>query len=62
MLANIKMVRFGKNANDLYVENNMFQKIGKYPLNIAHMLNTLHTKIKYNTISYKLKAYETFAK
>ena len=62
MLANIKRVQFGKNANDLYVENNMFQKIGKYPLNIARMLNTLHTEIKYNIIPYQLKAYKTFAK
>ena len=62
MLANIKMMWFGKNANDLYVENNMFQKIGEYPLNIAHMLNILHAKIKYNVIPYKLNIYKTFTK
>ena len=38
MLANIKRVWFGKNANDLFVENNIFQKIGEYTPNIAHML------------------------
>ena len=62
MLANIKMVWFGKNTNGLYVKNNIFQKIGEYPLIIAHMLNILHTKIKYNIIPHKLNVYKTFTK
>ena len=62
MLANIKMVWFGKNTNGLYVKNNIFQKIGEYPLIIAHMLNILHTKIKYNIIPYELNLYKTFTK
>ena len=60
MLANIKRVWFGKNTNDLFVENSIFQKIEKYPLNIAHILIILHTKIKYNIIPYKLNIYKTF--
>ena len=51
---------FGKNTNDLYVENKIFQKIGEYPLKIAHMLIILHTKIKYNIMLYKLNVYKTF--
>ena len=62
MLVNIKRVCFGKNTNDLHVENNIFQKIGEYTLNIAHMLIILHTKIKYNIILYKLNVYKTFTK
>ena len=62
MLANIKRVWFGKNTNDLYVENNIFQKIGEYPSNVAHMLIILHTKIKYNVIPYKSDVYKTFTK
>ena len=60
MLANIKRVWFDKNTNDL--ENNIFQKIGEYPLNITHMLINLHTKIKFNIIPYKLNVYKTFTK
>ena len=56
------MVWFGKNTNGLYVKNNIFQKIGEYPLIIAHMLNILHTKIKYNIIPHKLNVYKTFTK
>ena len=62
MLVNIKRVWFGKNTNDLYVEKNIFQKMGQYTLNIAHILIILHTKIKYNIILYKLNVYKTFTK
>ena len=59
MLANVKRVRFSKNKNDLYEENSIFQKIGEYPLNIAHMLIILHIKNKCN-IPYNLHVYKTF--
>ena len=62
MLANIKRVWFGKNTNDLYVGNNKFQKIGEYSLNVAHMLNILHIKSKYNIIPYNLNVYKAFTK
>ena len=62
MLVNIKRVWFGKNINDLYVEKNIFKKMGQYTLNIAHILIILHTKIKYNIILYKLNVYKTFTK
>ena len=35
-------------VNDLNVENNVLQKVRKYPLIVASMLNVLHTKNKYN--------------
>ena len=62
MLANTKRVWFGINTNYLYVENSIFQKIGEYSLNIAHMLNILSTKIKYNIIPHKLNVYNAFTK
>ena len=62
MLASIKRVWSGQNANDLYVENNTFQKIREYNLNIAHMPIILHTKIKCNIIPYNLNSYNTFTK
>ena len=61
MLANKGVLR-QKKANDFYVENNIFKKIEEYSLNIAHMLNILHTKIKYNIVSYKLNVYKTSVK
>ena len=61
MLANKGVLR-QKKANDFYVENNIFKKIEEYSLNIAHMLNILHTKIKYNIVSYKLNVYKTSIK
>ena len=33
---------------DLYVANNILQKVREYPLIVAHVLNILHTKNKYN--------------
>ena len=43
MLATIKRVSLSKRKeNDSCVDNDQFQKIGEYPLNIARMLNILH--------------------
>ena len=63
MLANIKRVSLRK-KNGSYVENDKFQKIGDYPLNIARMLNILHmpvclyAKIKCDIVTYNLNAYK----
>ena len=51
-----------KKTNNSYVENNIFQKIGEYPLNTARMLNILPAKNKSNIVSYKLNVYKTSAK
>ena len=51
-----------KKTNDLYVENNIFQKIGEYPLNIVRMLNILPAKSKCNILNYKLNVYKTSTK
>ena len=51
-----------KKTNDSYVENNIFQKIGEYPLNIACMLNILPAKNKRNIVNYKLNVYKTSTK
>ena len=51
-----------KKTNDSYVESNIFQKIGEYPLNIAHMLNILPAKNKCNIVSYKLNVCKTSTK
>ena len=51
-----------KNTNDLYKKNDIFQKVGKCPLNIDSMLNILHQinirfrqKIKKTYLHLKLK-------
>lgn len=47
MLANIKKVWLGENKTiDSYVENDIFQKIGEYSVNIARVLNILLAKMK----------------
>ena len=51
-----------KKTNDSYVENNIFQKIGEYPLNIVRMLKILPAKNKYNIVNYKLNVYKTSTK
>ena len=48
-----------KKTNDSYVENDIFQKIRKYPLNIARMLNILPAKHKCNIVNYKLNVHKT---
>ena len=48
----------GQKKKDSYVENDTFQKIGEYPLNIARMLNILHGKNKCNIVTYKLNVYK----
>ena len=47
---------------NLYVENDMFQNIEEYPLNIALILNILHTEIKYNIATCKLDVHKTCTK
>ena len=60
MLANIKKVWLGENKTiDSYVENDIFQKIGEYSVNIARMLNILLAKMKWNVVKYKLNIYKT---
>ena len=50
------------------MENDNFQKIGEYPLNIASMLSILHmsvwsyAKIKCNIVKYNLSVYRTSTK
>ena len=51
-----------RKTNDSYVQINIFQKIGEYPLNIARMLNILPAKNKCNIVSYKLNVYKTSTK
>ena len=51
-----------KKTNDSYVENNIFQKIVDYPLNIARMLNILPAKSKCNIVNYNLNVYKTSTK
>ena len=63
MLANIKRVCLGKKkTNDSFVGNNIFKKIGEYPLNIACMLNILPAKNKCNIVNYKLNVNKTSTK
>ena len=51
-----------KKTNDSCVENNIFQKIGEYPLNIACILTILPAKNKCNMVNYKLNVYKTSTK
>ena len=51
-----------KKTNDSYVENDIFQKIGEYPLNIARMLNILPAKNKCSILNYKLNVYKSSTK
>ena len=51
-----------KKTIDSYVDNDIFQMIGEYSLNIACMLNFLHAKSKCNIVKSKLNVYKTFTK
>ena len=51
-----------KNANDLYAENGILQKLGDFFRNITCMLNILLTKFKWNLAPYNLNEYKSYAK
>ena len=58
ILTNIKICIYTKNADNLSAENNILPKKRERvsPLNIAHMLNSLHKKLKYNSATFHLNA------
>ena len=51
-----------KSTNDLYVENDILQKLKDRFLNITHMLNILVTKFRFNMATYKLNEYKSYTK
>ena len=51
-----------KSTNDLYVENDILQKLRDCFLNITRMLNILLTKFKSNIGTYNLNEYKSHAK
>ena len=51
-----------KGANDLYVENDILQKLRDFFFNITRMLNIILTKFKCNIAAYNLKQYKSYTK
>ena len=46
-----------KNTSISCVKKDIFQKVRKCPLTLAHVVNTLHTKFKYNIAICKVNVY-----
>lgn len=51
-----------KTKKDLYLENDIFQKVWESPYNIVCMLNILQINSEYNIATYGLHVYKTFTK
>ena len=51
-----------KKTNDLYVENDILQKLRDFVRNITRMLNILLTKFKGNIATYNLNEYKSYTK